>query len=93
MLKNDLNRLWDKRRALAQSVTDAGQVHIIHAKTRIQVAVPFNDKFVAGARELSGRYRERAGVWSFSNRSKRLVVELCKRVYGEDCIYNQTEDK
>lgn len=64
-----------------------GETQIVRVKdvaSRIQVAAPFNQEFVKGAKELGGRWRYRSGVWSFPGYQRSKLNELLERVYGHE---------
>ena len=81
--------LWLQRREERRLIAAAGRVIIESpwvTRGRLQVTCPPSAVFSAGAAELSGRWRSKSGVWSFPPRSVRLVVMLCKKVYGAKAI-------
>lgn len=63
-----------------------GHIKVKEERCRIHVTCQFNEEFKRGAAELMGRWRPRTGVWSFSPRSYRLIVQLCDKVYGRDKV-------
>lgn len=88
--KGFFSTYWrDKRMALNKAKED-GIVLIETARTgtgqHVLVACPYNPDFVAGARELAGKWRDRTGRWSFNINSKRLVIELASRVFGKERV-------
>lgn len=77
---------WKRRRDVMDRARADGKVLIRQQDSRIQIVAPFRPEFVASAHELGGRWRKRTGVWSFSEASRRLVLQLVKRVYGADAL-------
>lgn len=76
-------REWDKRRERAEEARVSRVILVRRAGRRLQLTVPYHEDFVVGARELSGRWRERSSCWSFPIVAKRLVMELCARVFSD----------
>lgn len=90
--KNGVSWLTDRWKAKIQeadAIRASGKVKISYCKSKIQVVVPYNDDFAKGARELSGTWKHKTTMWSFRAQSVRLVEELAKRVFGEDCMYRK----
>jgi hypothetical protein len=57
-------------------------VSITESDGRLQVASPYSDAFVAGAKPLGGRWDPAARVWSFDPRDADRVAALIEQVYG-----------
>ena len=53
-------------------------------KHMLMVASPYNEDFVAGARELAGTFARETGQWLFDPRDEARVRALLMRVYGDD---------
>lgn len=77
---------WADRDRENKEIRQSGRVRVIRVKGRLHVISPESDIFMEGARELSGRWKRRSGVWSFPGRSERLLRELIARVYGADAL-------
>ena len=58
------------------------QIEITNSYGVLSVRSPYHAGFVAGARNLSGRFS--AGAWSFDPRVEADVRKLCQRCYGTD---------
>lgn len=52
--------------------------------TKIYVASPYNEDFVAAARELAGKFDATTKAWVFDARDEPRVRELLVRIYGSD---------
>ena len=75
---------WARRQAKLREVHGQGKVYVEGKGRKCHVALPkWNEAFAVGARELAGVWHQRAGIWSFSINSKRLVLDLITRHYGE----------
>ncbi len=82
---------WAEVRKEQDTIRDAGRVLIAPGGgARLHVVAPKHDSFIQGAIELNGRWRARSKVWSFSGRSKRLVIELANRVFGPENVKVQS---
>ncbi len=77
---------WDRVRANRAVSRKLGLVTITRVRSRIHVSAPYDDAFRRGAIELGGRYRQRAGVWSFHGQTERLVRLLIRKVFGDATI-------
>lgn len=81
---------WEERRAAIEAAQLAGRVIIEPIKagtaTRLCVICPGHVEFIKGALELGGTFKRKTGVWTFSLHSKRLVVDLARRVFGSAAV-------
>jgi hypothetical protein len=59
-------------------------VKIETAGPRLLVSSPYMPAFVAGAKQLRGKWDPEYKVWSFDARDEAEVRDLCRRVYGTD---------
>lgn len=80
-------KYWDSKRQQLDNIAATGCCIVsLRPSPRggaIHVHGPFQVEFMNGARELGGRWKRRSKVWVFRPPSILLVIELCKRVYGE----------
>ncbi len=76
--------MWTKRHIARLHHLDLGHVTIQVVQGRLQVSAPYNDQFVAGAKQLSGKWKYRSRVWSFPVESQPLLLKLI-----EDCYHKK----
>lgn len=91
MNKTHLKEYWDKRRAENERLKTKGCIIDIvrsgNNHARLRVVAPYNSDFAIGARELLGTWRPRTKVWTFDTRCYRLLLRLCKRIYGGERVF------
>lgn len=73
---------WDKVKAAIQASQERGEVRVWSVGRRLHVSAAFTDEFRISARELSGVWRPRTNTWTFAIEARRLVVELCTKIWG-----------
>ena len=56
----------------------------------VTVESPYNERFVAKARRLGGKWNPGEKCWAFDARSENLVRDLCQQIYGDDGITADT---
>ena len=62
------------------------QVKIEVEDGKIFVTTPFSAEFVAGARNLAGRWDKGKKAWAFDARNGEAIRALCMEVYGSDGV-------
>ncbi len=82
----DWKKYWDERRRVAATAKEFGLCTVRYRHTskggKVVVSAPFNVSFATRAREIGGTWRKRTETWVFTAASRRIVLELCKQVYG-----------
>lgn len=92
MADNFWRRHWSAQRAARVSAVGQGRVHIWAEGTRLHVAAPYDRRWVTGAAELGGRYREKSAVWSFPRAAERLVRTLAGQLWGAAVVDGRPEE-
>ncbi len=74
--------MWAKRASIRDEIIKAGDCRIeFNGKGKFQVICPMIDEFVDRATIIGGRYRHKSGVWTFSGRLTKFVIQLCREVF------------
>ena len=81
---------WAAKRAVSEGLAEANSVIITSQGKRLQVLGSYHPHFIHGAKELGGSWRSRSRIWSFPIATKRLVYDLCVRVYGQPNVLWQS---
>lgn len=72
---------WANKKAARERLRQAGGITVKVVSSRLHVATPYSDEFLAGARELGGRWRKRSHVWSFSVNAEPAVRALVESIW------------
>lgn len=79
-----IKTLWEERKAQIAKSKEEGNVTVTLVRGRLQVAAPYHESFVKGARALSGKWSPKLKVWTFKQESEAYVMQLIGEVYGTE---------
>lgn len=71
---------------------DDNLIRLKRASSRLQVWVPFNERWKPAAYRLRGRYRYRSSIWSFPWENRQGVLEAIHQIYGVSMVIGEVDN-